>query len=167
MDSGALSECVILFWRQRMARDWLIIYWSFINTETDREKADTGGHRSLWSGRRRWNDGTEEDRASERAKPKESFAVQKHQLDTNHHVNNCQYILNGSWFSAEDFPRSTSLWSTRDRLSLKCNDSWYMEANKATVVLNAEDQEPYAVVEFTKVIRAVLNVQVIYCEVGL
>jgi hypothetical protein len=26
----------------------------------------------------------------------------------------------------------------------------YMEANKATVVLNAEDQEPYAVVEFTK-----------------
>ena len=33
----------------------------------------------------------------------DSFAVQKHHLDTNHHVNNCQYIRMAADFLPEDF----------------------------------------------------------------
>ena len=33
----------------------------------------------------------------------DSFAVQKHHLDTNHHVNNCQYICMAEYFLPTDF----------------------------------------------------------------
>ena len=85
-------------------------------------------------------------------KPKESFAVQKHHLDTNHHVNNCQYIRMAADFLPEDFAvhQLRVEYKRQAVLGNVMIPEVYMEANKATVVLNAEDQEPYAVVEFTK-----------------
>ena len=85
-------------------------------------------------------------------KPKESFAVQKHHLDTNHHVNNCQYIRMAADFLPEDFAvhQLRVEYKRQAVLGNVMIPEVYMEANKATVVLNAEDQEPYAEVEFTK-----------------
>ena len=85
-------------------------------------------------------------------KPQESFAVQKHHLDTNHHVNNCQYIRMAADFLPEDFAvhQLRVEYKRQAVLGNVMIPEVYMEANKATVVLNAEDQEPYAVVEFTK-----------------
>ena len=85
-------------------------------------------------------------------KPKESFAVQKHHLDTNHHVNNCQYIRMAADFLPEDFAvhQLRVEYKRQAVLGNVMIPEVYLDANKATVVLNAEDQEPYAVVEFTK-----------------
>ena len=82
----------------------------------------------------------------------DSFAVQKHHLDTNHHVNNCQYIRMAADFLPEDFAvhQLRVEYKRQAVLGNVMIPEVYMEANKATVVLNAEDQEPYAVVEFTK-----------------
>ena len=80
------------------------------------------------------------------------FVVQKHHLDTNHHVNNCQYIRMAADYLPEDFPvhQLRVEYKRQAVLGNVMIPEVYMEANKATVVLNAEDQEPYAVVEFTK-----------------
>ena len=82
----------------------------------------------------------------------EAFVVQKHHLDTNHHVNNCQYIRMAADFLPEDFAvhQLRVEYKRQAVLGNVMIPEVYMEANKATVVLNAEDQEPYAVVEFTK-----------------
>ena len=81
-----------------------------------------------------------------------AFSVQKHHLDTNHHVNNCQYIRMAADHLPEDF-KVGQLRAEYKRQAVLDNviiPEVYMTENKETVVLNAEDKEPYAVVEFTK-----------------
>ncbi|MFZ2689351.1 MAG: acyl-[acyl-carrier-protein] thioesterase, partial [Blautia wexlerae] len=78
--------------------------------------------------------------------------VQKHHLDTNHHVNNCQYIRMAADHLPEDF-KVGQLRAEYKRQAVLDNviiPEVYMTENKEAVVLNAEDKEPYAVVEFTK-----------------
>ena len=82
----------------------------------------------------------------------EPFAIQKHHLDTNHHVNNCQYIRMAADHLPEDF-KVGQLRAEYKRQAVLDNviiPEVYMTENKEAVVLNAEDKEPYAVVEFTK-----------------
>lgn len=82
----------------------------------------------------------------------EPFSVQKHHLDTNHHVNNCQYIRMAADHLPEDF-KVGQLRAEYKRQAVLDNviiPEVYMTENKEAVVLNAEDKEPYAVVEFTK-----------------
>ena len=104
---------------------WANSYWSFINTET----------------------GLPKEREVQNA-----FSVQKHHLDTNHHVNNCQYIRMAADHLLEDF-KVGQLRVEYKRQAVLDNviiPEVYMTENKEAVVLNAEDKEPYAVVEFTK-----------------
>ena len=133
---------------------WANSYWSFINTETglpekltpaDTDPYDLGEKMEMDYAPRKIA-------LPKERKPKESFAVQKHHLDTNHHVNNCQYIRMAADFLPEDFAvhQLRVEYKRQAVLGNVIIPEVYMEANKATVVLNAEDQEPYAVVEFTK-----------------
>ena len=78
--------------------------------------------------------------------------IATHHLDTNHHVNNCQYIRMAADHLPEDF-KVGQLRAEYKRQAVLDNviiPEVYMTENKETVVLNAEDKEPYAVVEFTK-----------------
>lgn len=83
-----------------------------------------------------------------------SFAVQKQHLDSNHHVNNCQYVCMAADFLPEDF----KILQTRAeyKMQAKLGDVLYpkvcedMEAGKVTVSLDDQEGRPYAVVEFTR-----------------
>ena len=69
-------------------------------------------------------------------------------LDTNHHVNNCQYIRMAADHLPEDF-KVGQLRVEYKRQAVLDNviiPEVYMTENKEAVVLNAEDKEPYAVV---------------------
>ena len=133
---------------------WANSYWSFINTETGLPEKLTAADTDPYD----LGEKMEMDYAPRKIalpkerKPQESFAVQKHHLDTNHHVNNCQYIRMAADFLPEDFAvhQLRVEYKRQAVLGNAIIPEVYMEANKATVVLNAEDQEPYAVVEFTK-----------------
>lgn len=79
-----------------------------------------------------------------------SFPVQKHHLDTNHHVNNCQYVR-----MAEDFlPEGAAVrqlraeYKRQARLRDVICPRVRREEDKVTVVLGDEKGEPYTVVEF-------------------
>ena len=80
----------------------------------------------------------------------DSFAVQKHHLDTNHHVNNCQYIC-----MAEDFlPTDFEIYQMRAeyKMQAKLGDAICpkvkTEAEKIVVSLDDREGNPYAIVEF-------------------
>ena len=82
----------------------------------------------------------------------EAFPVRKYHIDTNEHVNNCQYIRMAADHLPEDF-KVGQLRAEYKRQAVLDNviiPEVYMTENKEAVVLNAEDKEPYAVVEFTK-----------------
>jgi acyl-ACP thioesterase len=80
------------------------------------------------------------------------FPVQKHHLDTNHHVNNCQYILLAEDYLPKDFVIRQMRAEYRKQAVL--DDVFYPEVSMGegtvTVVLNSEEKTPYAVVEFQK-----------------
>ena len=81
----------------------------------------------------------------------EAFAVQKHHLDTNHHVNNCQYVR----MAADYLPEGFSIHQMRAEYKKQAvlNDVFYPLVGrgngKVTVVLGNEQGAAYAVVEFT------------------
>ena len=69
-----------------------------------------------------------------------AFSVQKHHLDTNHHVNNCQYIRMAADHLPEDF-KVGQLRVEYKRQAVLDNviiPEVYMTENKEAVVLNAE-----------------------------
>lgn len=83
-----------------------------------------------------------------------SFAVQKQHLDSNHHVNNCQYVCMAADLLPEDF----KILQTRAEYKMQatlgdilypkvCED---MEAGKVTVSLEDQEGRTYAVVEFIR-----------------
>lgn len=83
-------------------------------------------------------------------KTDEAFLVQKHHLDTNHHVNNCQYVR-----MAMDFlPADVRIRQMRVeyKQQARLNDAIYpfkgTECDKTIIALNKEDGTSYAVVEF-------------------
>lgn len=80
------------------------------------------------------------------------IVIQKHHLDTNHHVNNSQYVQ-----IAEDYlPEGFQIRQMRAeyKKQARLHDVFYPEINceeeKVTVVLNNAEGQPYAVVEFLK-----------------
>ena len=84
--------------------------------------------------------------------PQEAFAVQKHHLDTNHHVNNCQYIC-----MAEDFlPTDFEIYQMRAeyKMQAKLGDvicpKVKTETDKVVVSLDDMEGKAYAIVEFLK-----------------
>ena len=82
----------------------------------------------------------------------EPFAIQKHHLDTHHHVNNCQYIRMAADYLPEGFVIRQMRAEYKKQALL--GDIFYpsvkQETGKVTVALSTEGGEPYAVVEFTE-----------------
>lgn len=80
----------------------------------------------------------------------ESFVVQKQHLDTNHHVNNCQYVRMASDYLPEGF--QIRQMRAEYKQQAKLHDVMYpgisAEDKKVTVLLNDKDGKSYAVVEF-------------------
>ena len=81
----------------------------------------------------------------------EPFAIQKHHLDTQHHVNNCQYIRMAADYLPEDF----AIYQMRAeyKKSALLGDMIYpvvaLEDGRYTVGLCDELGRPYAVVELS------------------
>ena len=82
---------------------------------------------------------------------KEPFAVQKHHLDTNHHVNNGQYIQMAREYVPENFP--IHQMRAEYKKSALLGDMIYpvvaLEDGRYTVGLCDELGRPYAVVELS------------------
>ena len=78
------------------------------------------------------------------------FYVQKHHLDTNHHVNNCQYVQ----MAMDYLPANYKIYQMRAeyKQQARLNDQicpGKAEADGVTkILLNDRNNEPYAVVEF-------------------
>ena len=87
---------------------------------------------------------------------RESFVVLKHQLDTNRHVNNGQYVQMAADFLPEGFAigqmRAEYKKSAQlgDRIVPYVYEEETEGRRKLTVSLCEEDGKPYAVVEFTE-----------------
>lgn len=79
-----------------------------------------------------------------------AFAVQKHHLDTNHHVNNCQYVRMAEDYLPEGFVihQMRAEYKKQARLGNMMYPETCIEDGKVTVLLNTEQHQPYAVVEF-------------------
>ena len=84
--------------------------------------------------------------------PQESSAVQKHHLDTNYHVNNCQYVQMAMDYLPENFKihQMRAEYKQQARLNDVICPARAVDENKTTVLLNDQKGEPYAVVEFKK-----------------
>ncbi|MDD7739757.1 MAG: thioesterase [Fusicatenibacter sp.] len=89
-------------------------------------------------------------RLAEEMEAQESFIVRPHHLDTNHHVNNGQYIS----MAAEYLPKQMEVHRLRAEYKQQAhlNDTLYplrgwME-NSCLIALNDENGAPYVVVEF-------------------
>ena len=82
--------------------------------------------------------------------PQNAFSIQKHHLDTNHHVNNCQYVR----MAADYLPEGFAIHQMRAEYKKQAvlGDVFYPRVSrgdeKVIVVLEDEKNEPYAVVEF-------------------
>ena len=80
----------------------------------------------------------------------EPFQVQKHHLDTNHHVNNCQYVQ----MVMDYLPENYKIYQMRAeyKQQARLNDQicpGKAEADGVTkILLNDRNNKPYAVVEF-------------------
>lgn len=81
-----------------------------------------------------------------------TFNVQKHHLDTNHHVNNCQYVQ----MAMDYLPENYKIYQMRAeyRQQARLNDQicpCKAETDGVTkILLNDRNDEPYAIVEFTE-----------------
>ena len=82
----------------------------------------------------------------------EPFAIQKHHLDTHHHVNNCQYIRMAADYLPEGFVihQMRAEYKKQALLGDVFHPGVKKEEGKVVVSLSNESGEPYAVVEFTE-----------------
>ncbi len=78
----------------------------------------------------------------------EPFSVGQEHLDTNHHVNNGQYILMAQQYLPEDFAGGRLLveYKKQAHLNDRIVPCVYEKENTVTVSLNNEKEEPYAIV---------------------
>ena len=133
---------------------WANSYWSFINTETGLPEKLTPADTDPYD----LGEKIEMDYAPRKiALPKErevqnAFSVQKHHLDTNHHVNNCQYVQMAMDYLPEDFciHQMRAEYKQQARLNDVICPARAIEDNKTTILLNDQKNEPYAVVEFER-----------------
>ena len=81
----------------------------------------------------------------------EPFAVQKFHIDTNHHVNNVQYIVMAQEYLPEGY--QTSGLRVEYKKQAVLHDTIvplvYAENGRVVVSLCDTEEKPYAVVEFT------------------
>lgn len=82
----------------------------------------------------------------------EPFRIQKHHLDTNHHVNNCQYVRMAQDYLPEDFGirQMRAEYKMQARLGDLIFPEVSAENGKVTIALNNEEKQPYAVVEYVQ-----------------
>ena len=80
----------------------------------------------------------------------EPIVVKKHHLDTNHHVNNGQYVNIAMEYLPDDFVirQMRAEYKQQARLNDVICPARAVDENKTTVLLNDQKGEPYAVVEF-------------------
>ncbi|MGX8714639.1 MAG: acyl-[acyl-carrier-protein] thioesterase [Lachnospiraceae bacterium] len=80
----------------------------------------------------------------------EPFAVQKHHLDVNHHVNNCQYVHIAQEYLPEGFlPGQVRVeYKKQGRLGDVFYPGVWMDKERIVVSIDNEKHEPYAVMEF-------------------
>ena len=80
----------------------------------------------------------------------ESFTVQKHHLDTNHHVNNCQYICMAEDFLPEDFKvyQMRAEYKMQAKLGDIICPKAKAETGKVIVSLDDTDGKAYEIIEF-------------------
>lgn len=86
----------------------------------------------------------------EEMEQRESFSVLRHQLDTNHHVNNGQYVQMAREFLPEGF-RVRQMRAEYKKAAVLYDPvvpRVHREAGRCTVALCDSDGRPYAVVEF-------------------
>ena len=94
--------------------------------------------------------GSRKIRMSGEGTSREPFPVVRHHLDTNHHVNNCQYISMAQEYLPEAF-RTSRLrveYRKQARLHDRIFPVVYQEGGKVTVSLGDGEGQAYAVVEF-------------------
>lgn len=82
--------------------------------------------------------------------PKEAFVVQKHHLDTNHHVNNGQYIRMAEDYLPDGFAvhQMRAEYKAQARLHDEIRPSVSVQKDQVTVLLKDRENKPYAIVEF-------------------
>lgn len=82
----------------------------------------------------------------------ESFVIQKHHLDTNHHVNNCQYVRMAMDYLPENYQicQMRAEYKQQARLHDTVCPVRASDDKKEIILLNDTKGEPYAVVEFMK-----------------
>lgn len=87
---------------------------------------------------------------SDDAESQEDFVVQKHHLDTNHHVNNSQYIQMAMDYLPSNFKirQMRAEYKQQARLHDVICPCRSIENEKVTVLLNDKNGEPYAIVKF-------------------
>ena len=132
---------------------WANSYWSQINTETGHPEKLTARDTDPYI----LDEKMEMDYAPRKiALPGDcvkqpAFTVQKHHLDTNHHVNNCQYIRMAADYLPEGYKvqQLRAEYKKQARLDDVIIPEIASDNGKVTVLLNGEDGHPYAVVEFT------------------
>ena len=80
----------------------------------------------------------------------ESFPVRRYHIDTNEHVNNCQYVQMAMDYLPENFKihQMRAEYKQQARLNDVICPARAVDENKTTVLLNDQKGEPYAVVEF-------------------
>ena len=86
----------------------------------------------------------------EEMEKKEYFLIVKHHIDTNHHVNNGQYVQMAMELLPDDF-RISQMRAEYKKAALLGDmvvPYIHIEEKKCTVLLCDEAQKPYAVVEF-------------------
>ena len=81
---------------------------------------------------------------------KAPFPVRKYHIDTNEHVNNCQYVQMAMDYLPENFKihQMRAEYKQQARLNDVICPARTVDENKTTVLLNDQKGEPYAVVEF-------------------
>ena len=89
-------------------------------------------------------------RLPENLEEKPSFPVRKYHIDTNEHVNNCQYVQMAMDYLPENFKihQMRAEYKQQARLNDVICPARTVDENKTTVLLNDQKGEPYAVVEF-------------------
>ncbi len=82
----------------------------------------------------------------------EPFAVQKQHLDSNHHVNNGQYVLIAEDYLPEGFfvERMRAEYKHQALLGDMVYPQVHTEEHKVIVSLNSKEEKPFAVIEFSK-----------------
>lgn len=132
---------------------WANTYWTYLSTETGAPvrltEEDLRGY--ALEEKLDMDYAPRKIRVPENLEEMPAFSVQKHHLDTNHHVNNCQYVRMASDFLPEGAQVSQlrAEYKKQARIHNMVRPMVCREEKKLTVVLADGEGNPYTVVEFT------------------